>query len=638
MKNSKQSMKQSAFCLCLMLSLAILLTGLWSRQVLGAYTEGEPDPGNFEFTVSSIENQISECYDVSVHVKNKGQDLSATLQLLITFEQIPLQYETAVALPAGQTKEVTFSIPRKIVKEDDNPKRATEIKVVASGKTLGAARFTMEEVFADAENGFVNVGLLSDHPRRLGWMDYGGGAMLLSGNPRSIRLKELDVSFAEKELSSLRYLVIDDFDTASLKTSQMDAINTWLLSGGGLIIGTGARSETLDGFDLSFLDISILSKGNEETPFTAIEYGQSYITENAANEALLLKQMSHGAVMVFPFSMDILSDNPDIVRGLYETLATYTSGSIGMEDGSVPYYLVDAFNYMEKEVSLRFDLLRVLLLLYLFLVGPISYLVLKKMKKREMIWVGIPALALFFVLLVFLAGLRYRIMGMTMDSVTVADAEGSGNVHTYFNGYRSAVKDWSVPLAENYYAAIPIHTTYSYREQKPCVITSLTNGISVGYQPDRSFDSMGGLAYGANLEKGSLTFEDKPGVGLISGDLTNRTGHDLKLVLVVKNGYGYLFKDIADGQSVSTDDESHIQQRNVALSGSGADTVRILMSDYYQEGKKELSRYLAAIVIGAYDVWREDDRTYCIGVSEDDTQVFPSLKEDSNLTCLYSVK
>ena len=75
------------------------------------------------------------------------------------------------------------------------------------------------------------MGVLSDHPERLSYMDHMG----INYSTLRTRLIELDqdtMPESRQELDQLDVLLINDFDTGSLDSRQLEAVWEWTQSGG----------------------------------------------------------------------------------------------------------------------------------------------------------------------------------------------------------------------------------------------------------------------------------------------------------------------------------------------------------------------------------------------------------------------
>ncbi len=655
----RKEMKTKINAAALFLIAAFLwpLMTLFAVETKASTEEEKAGEGNFEIEASATGNSIRECYEVILDVTNKGADMTGEVVFALDYERITTHYAQTVALPRGEKKQVKLQIPSRAVEADNGSEREFTVMVRRKNGTLeGTKTFKYADLFADRERDGFKVGILSDHPGRLGWMDYNGGIMAINGRQGSIILRQLEQNFDEADLADLKYLVVDDIDTSALDAGQIDCIVDWVSAGGALIIGTGARWESVAGFGEDRLDIRILTEGDASSPMTGIDYGNTYIKENGSFGEIPIKQMGSGAVTVLPLGLgdDLGSgaggsgdgsasgedsdfgDDMYLLENLYELMGIYAQGTGADSLQGKLYNMNRLFNFMEEPVPLQFGLVRFLIILYVLLIGPVIYLILKKIKKRELIWVVIPAISFGFVILIFLSGLRYQVRGLNVSSVTVAEASGNGHTHTYFAAYKSGNKPWKADFAQGFYSAMPLEKDYIYTDDYPCTIRTDQGKMSMTHEPGGSFKQIKMLALGENTATGDLYFEEKPGSGMISGELTNETGHDLKYVMVKQGNFAYIFKDVADQTTVSTEDISHREESQMVVSGYGG--MQNLSAEYYYDRKYEEARYMAAIEMADYDIYTDDTHTYCLGVTEDAPDLFDDITTENDLMCLYSIR
>ena len=653
MRNEMKMKKSGKLISLLATFLLLALFPVETRASSDMNTVGE---GNFEIEASATGNSMRECYEVLLDITNRGADMTGKVSFGLDNERIPTRYEQTVALPSGEKKQVRLLIPLQMVEADSGRNRVIMVRIKReNGSLAGIKRFEYAEVFTDSGQDGFGVGILSDDPGRLGWMDYNGGIISINGRQGNIMLKELKQDFTEADLTGLAYLVVDDIDTSSLEKVQIDCIMDWVDAGGALIIGTGARWETISGFGEDRLDIRVMVKGDPSSPLTGIDYGNSYVTESGGFGDMMIRQTGSGAMTVFPTGLgdygsmaysgdgsgdqeefSAFSDNMYLLRDLYETMGIYAQGLAVNTSKDGFYSMYNLFNYLEEHVTPHFGLIRFLVILYVFLVGPIIYLILKKLKKRELIWAVIPALSFGFVVLIFLSGMRYQVRGLKVNTITVAEATGKGHCHTYFAAYKSGNKPWSAAFSPGYFSVMPLDRDYSYMDDKPCTVNMEQDKMTMTYEPGGSFKQIKMLALGENTASGDLYFEEKPGTGMISGELTNETGHDLKFVLVRQGDYAYLFKDVADQSTVSTEDISHREKKDIQIGGNG--DLQNITGDYFYDRKYEQARFMAAIELGGYDIYSNESHTYCLGVAQEGEDLFDNVKEAQGLKCLYTIR
>lgn len=100
----------------------------------------------------------------------------------------------------------------------------------------------------------------------------------------------------------------------------------------------------------------------------------------------------------------------------------------------------NAFGVIDHlNTALDFSWLKVLIVVYVIVVGPVLYLLLCKMKKRDWYWLGVPALGIIFIGVVFIGGRNLKLHETRVYSVTAQQADGKSTtgIATYYNAYHS---------------------------------------------------------------------------------------------------------------------------------------------------------------------------------------------------------
>ena len=606
----------------------------------------------YEIELECTRNKILETVDASVTVANNGEDFSGTVQLSLGGSNDQRLFEKNAVLPSGSRKVIQFRIPQVLLEEINSQDECT-VTIRRGKMSVAQKKFDMGAYFFTRDDTTLVMGLLSDHPNKLSWLDNGGSEYYISGDMKEFRLRELDESFTESELSDLSFLVIDDFDTSVLSREQIEAIQNWVNGGGGLWIGTGARPETISGFDQSFIDATVLQTVPGEFTFAAIDYGSNYQDVYTTGVNMIL-QSSYGAILLSNYGLaEVMNSAGEGPAGFFDDgygnsinkayfaqsilsiLSDYCSATTSQYNQRSSYNFQDNMNLIEERIDLHFSGIKFLILLYVILVGPVLYLILKKVQKREKIWVILPIVSAVFVGLVFLMGIPNRVNGLQMKTVSVCNANGTGNTHTYTSGYQSSNKDWTLTLDPDYYSTCAYLNDW-YNGNERLTVSERGERLQVTYNPDMSFSSVSLLALGKNRESGKLVYREGDGMGLLPGSITNETGHDLYYVFVMKNGYGILYRDIKNGETISSDDLSHIEEKDFVADSD--DALRSYASDYYYKDKYEQSRHIAALVVACEDRWQRGDQTLVIGVTDDETKITDQSVGGINLTCLVGVE
>ncbi|MDE6517015.1 MAG: hypothetical protein K2L18_04080, partial [Acetatifactor sp.] len=211
-----------------------------------------------------------------------------------------------------------------------------------------------------------------------------------------------------------------------------------------------------------------------------------------------------------------------------------------------------------RSTVVDFSMLKWLIGIYVVLAGPILYLILRKCKKREWYWVGVPALGLLFIAGVFFLGQGARVNEARVYSVTVQQAD-SNRKETYFLAYHSGVKPWEIRLEDSYDVAGPgwngydgkyIYDAGDYFYRVNCN----SKGLCMGVKPQENFDSGYLYAGGGAEPRGTLDgtqMEVNSGInGGIRGTVTNETDCNLAYMAVWLERELMVFENVKAGETL----------------------------------------------------------------------------------------
>lgn len=631
--------------------------------------------GNLELLRQEDDN-----YVMQVTVTNKGKDFSGIVQLVFASSVTEnCAYNTEITLPAQGKKQFTVTVPERAV---DTGKGLCAMNFLdEKGKLIQTVPF--KNVFKDVSSA-VSVGVFSDNYASLGYMDAGGMDFEIRGDSHPLRLVELTQENMDVYLDGLYFLIIDQFNVASLRQENIHAIQDWVKDGGCLIIGTGAYAEqTLSGFDEDFLNLSITEihePGEENTiDANAQKYGYYYSYmdkdidftnmaiaelnfnnlmgdnyESAQNPAIISGFYGDGAVAVYFCSL-----GEQELRKLRDYDILYMYEEVMYQSNSYHFYsLRTDMEYMGQRVlasidsantDVDFSWLKVMIAIYVVLVGPVLYLVLRKCKKSEWYWIGVPVLGLTFIAVVFIFGQGSRVTGTKVYSVTVQRTDSSKK-DTYFLAYHSGTKPWEMRLRDDYEVGGTGWCGHYYSSNNTSYytyfVTNDSQGMSIGMKPRENFESGYLYARGSAGRKGSIIAADMQdklfSSGTFDGTVTNDTGIDLDYMAVWFESHIMIYKNVMAGDTLNLYRDA--DERCVYMY-TGADEISDLMYDIlfrYNNIKKEDYQQddMAALLIGlgvARDAQPADqDYALIVGVSEDyDTAVVSKCSETA-YGCLYT--
>ena len=300
-------------------------------------------------------------------------------------------------------------------------------------------------------------------------------------------------------LDNFKNIVISDFDTKSLSTEQINALYEWLESGGNIVIGTGQNEmRSLSAFSENFgitatnptpKNFNTYSELTGMYTCDILGEGLQTVVEDNGNSLFVHKSYGGGNIIVATFDM-ALSPFSGYIRGSEIIKTAFDNSGITFEGGTEyfennNYSNVDAAKKVPLKDNGSLNIIFIIVVVYIIVIGPVLYFILKKKDKRELGWIAIPAISIIFTLVIFGIGktsfYNNNILGVT-STVEIKNGTSYGNAEIAINAKSPDAGNVSVELSEN----IPINLIddryYSYSDKDICM-----GKINVGENKKISF-------------------------------------------------------------------------------------------------------------------------------------------------------
>jgi len=342
-------------------------------------------------------------FAIAVDVSNAGPTVTGELRIAGGVDS-RTRFGTPVELATGSRKEyLLYALP---------PTFGGNMTVELISGDTSVAKAQVAIALHDPTQ--LVVGVVSDNPSRIvGQLD-----LLPSQNGVQASIVPLTVSDLPERLqawAALDRLIWQDEDTASLSPGQLGALRGWVASGGRLVIvGGTAGADALTGFpdDLlpyrptALLDVDPASLRPilgglpaDATTLTALSgdlaHGRALAT---SGDRVIAADMSFGAGSVTLLGFDpttswIAAGDAYDAPLWRRMLPSRSGGTVSLvDDGQI----VSAVSALPSLALPPIGGLIVLLVGYIILVGPVNYLVLRWLDRREWAWVTVPALIAVF--------------------------------------------------------------------------------------------------------------------------------------------------------------------------------------------------------------------------------------------------
>lgn len=585
-------------------------------------------------------------YKVNVDIESKEKNFSGTVRVVVENSNSSLVgYETIVSVPKGNTKTYTVDIP---VRSVNTNKEITIYLYDTSGKKEYSEKF--RSVFGKNAN-YINIGMLADNPDKISALDMGGDFVEYYEEKYQIMLDEVVLDDITDQLDRCDILVIDNYDTSTISEEIISEIEEWVNAGGILYIGTGRTMDrTVSGFNDGFLGIESRGTYHDEKYYTGNDYAEHELVDidyslaytnisNVDNHIM----MGNGMIVHSTFDLEDLTEEDNYnLNNFYTFILSHLVGSGGnnYNNNFSMYDLEDFQGYMEKPVRTGAGLLSLIIIIYIVLVGPICYLVLKSMKLQEKIWLVIPVMSLVFVGFIALLSFGVRVRGLNIKSVEMHNITKKMN-ETYIMGYSAKPSEWMIETKESYLYGEMI-TDYGYSKKEEGVIQYGGEVDRLYFKPDGTFDSTCFVMSKKNEQINDFTYDielddvDNNGLQNIRyGKIINDTGKHFDYVMIIGDYGSQIIKDVDAGEEMTVS----INSTSSAYQGFSVSNSNLIyngeVNDYYNKKDYEGAAELAAMAMTIKTNCEGQAGTIAIvGVTKGTNKT----KEDSEVAweCYYS--
>ncbi|WP_352416989.1 hypothetical protein [Clostridium tertium] len=384
---------------------------------------------------------------VTVEVNSLERDFIGEIEVRVASSNMGTYdaYSKEVSLTKGEISKVT--IPVKVL---ENSSKMT-VNIVEDGKVLSQKKTLISNGRVTETNLFT--GVLTDDVTSLGYIgnvkfDSSRG---FEGTIENVYLDENIIGENNLNIDGLDAIIINNYNMSNLKKEQYDAINSWINKGGTLILGAGANeSKTIGSIDKDFLQVK--SNGVKEENLTLVEDNLKLITsnlevkdakiKNGTSEKPLVYSIEKGRgeilITTFDLGLEPLISSKDASQFLSLIL---TDAANGIFDKNMNGGYMGQGYYRARELMQSIPIneivgtksLIVVFGLYALIIGVVLYIVLKKLNKRDLTWIAIPAISIVFALVIYFMGSSTRVNDVILNqnNIVSVDKDGKGLAKGY---------------------------------------------------------------------------------------------------------------------------------------------------------------------------------------------------------------
>jgi hypothetical protein len=373
---------------------------------------------------------------VRVRLENDGPAVDGEIRVS-SAESGATRYGLAVQLPTGARQEHIAYGQAGFYRE------RLSVELVAGGEVL----LHQDATVRSDEPGTRGVAIVAERPERL-MADVRNAAAGRGGRQTSVD------AMAPGELpgrvlawAAVDELVWQDIPLSTLSMEQLDAIRTWIALGGHLVIVAGSSGDTvLGGFPADLLPyqpdglvdvpaadlaplVGVLPA--DATPLPALAgdlLGGRSLADSGDRTIAATMRVGEGSVTLLGIDpATAWLTGTAAARALWGRVLPVAQGAIGGGGWPDDSALVAAVGYLPALSMPRMDHLFLLFLAYVILLGPINYLVLRRLDRREWAWITMPVLVIGFTAGTFLLGVVLKGTDVVVNEVGIvrgsADAD-----------------------------------------------------------------------------------------------------------------------------------------------------------------------------------------------------------------------
>ncbi len=568
---------------------------------VGAEKAAEPTGGLEVNTVVGFNDVYKIGYPtpINVNIKNNFKDINGEVEIRVPSSPGKyMSYVKPVSLQKGAEKTITINVP---IGNDNRTKYAVNIYD-------GGDRIFDDTITTVASNNITTfIGIMSDDFDSLSYINSVPASAGVSLITKTIRLDEKNFPEDIFTLNAFNIIVINDFDTSRFSKSQYEILKQWVRNGGTLIIGTGSKyNKTLSVFKDDFIEGSqgsvqeistskiyeLATNGDNrnETKVEALALrikDSTVVMEDRNISLVQAHSIGKGVVGVMAFDMGKApfanwNNNTAFMEKVLELVnpglaGTNTKSNNANSFRNNTYALQEAVNQFSEMAAPKTASFYLILLIYVLVVAPVSYIILKKLDKREWMWLTVPALAIIFGAVVYVTGSGTRLSQITTNVVSYISLDKNGNASTdTYAGILNTNKSKVKVSGQNGERLLPVnnnsYTDQTFEKEVPeATIFAGENG-RIEYKNSSLLETKILQIQENTLDIGKIETNLKLKNSKITGTVKNSTGLDLTdCLLVMPDGY-YKIDSLKSGADVNLD---NITQ------GSHEGNFHIMISDVF---------------------------------------------------------
>lgn len=218
-------------------------------------------------------------------------------------------------------------------------------------------------------------------------------------------------------LATFNYMIIDDSKMSQLSEEQQQALKSWVQRGGHLITSTSEADETAWGAFNGLMPLKVGNKDQVNVEGATVTYYQTSLNDKAQELVnkydiqIAQRHLGSGSIIQLPFVLgdEAIQNNEAFYEWLISKMDLFTHAPMNTltQDQSRNELSNNTRVFPTLEISATTIITA--LVVYIFIVGPLLYWLLRRRGKSGYAWFVIPLIAIITAVAIFLIGAKDRI-------------------------------------------------------------------------------------------------------------------------------------------------------------------------------------------------------------------------------------
>lgn len=497
---------------------------------------------------------------IHANITNLDKDFTGKICVLVPDKsEESILYSKNISIAKGETKEIEFSIPVTFINgivqfsvTDEKEEKVLEKEV---------------RILVETDINMSFIGILSD--------DYSALNYLSTNKTRTILLDAETFARDAKALDMLDIIVINNFNTKKLNEQQYEVLKDFVQNGGSLVLGTGSTgNKTLQLFQDDFLTGTMKDLTKETIYFDEekkvkvkkdvqniiLEDSKSLLQQNG-KPYIQKKEAGLGSICLFQFDLSLEQDlwktvgekiSELIQKSMSKTKQQQLKNDYQSNTGA--YSASTSLSVTDSKSKPKVENYAIVLFIYLFIIGPPSYLIMKRLDKRNFIWIFVPTCAVVFTVIIYFMGSNTRLKEPIMSYMSIIKADGSSaQEEAYFQVMTPSNRPYEIDMSADYsVSAASLDSWYTSDDNLPDYSVEINYGSEQNRLIMKNVSAFKSSRFKATAPKkingfvtSKINFDDFK----YKGTITNESEYDLKDAVAILEGEIYKIGDFKAGET-----------------------------------------------------------------------------------------